>query len=292
MRGIPTGRRRAVVLVVATLVVLGVIVLAVGAAISDSSDDANPARGPGTTRPPPSTRPAGEPPPDPNTTVSVFAPLEMRQVLEQLTAVFTEANPDLSVEPLLGVSSDLLERVQTGEESGIYIDEASVVARVGERRVQGEPSFFGRNLLQLVVQRGNPKKIRGLAVFGAQPATTSGVCSEEVPCGVVGEQVLQAGGVVAVPDRVGVDGRELAAQVATGQVDAALLFRSDARFRLRKVQAIPFPEENVVVEYQRVRFGQGAAADQFAEFLESEQAQRILQQRGFLALYFGGASAS
>jgi len=284
MRGIPTGRRRAVVLVVAALVVLGVIALAVGAAISDSSDDANPA-GPGSTRPPPSTRPAGEPPPDPNTTVSVFAPLEMRQVLEQLTSAFTEANPGISVEPLLGVSSDLLERVQSGEESGVYIDEQSVVARLGGGRAQGDPIPFGTNFLQLVVKRGNPKRIQGLSVFGAQPATTSAVCSEEVPCGALGQQVLEGGGVVAVPDRVGVDGRELVAQVAAGDIDAALLFRSDIRFRLRKIQPVAFPEETVTVEYTLVRFGPGAAADQFAEFVQSEQAQTILAQRGFRALY-------
>jgi len=281
MRGIPRGRSRAVILVVGSLVVLLVILLAVGVAFSGgSSDDA--ARGPRGTRPPPSTRPAGEPPPDPNTTVSVFAPLEMRQVLDQLTVPFVEANPGLAVEPLLGTSADLLERVQTGQESGVYIDDQAFVQRLGGRRAQGEPVPFGENPLMLVVQRGNPKQIQGLSVFGAHPPTVSAVCSEEVPCGVLGREVLEAAGVVAVPDLVGVDGRELVAQVASGRVDAALLFRSDIHFRFRKTRVIA--EMGVVVEYQLVRFGTGAAAEQFAEFLQSDEAQLVLKRRGFIPL--------
>jgi len=284
MRGIPRGRSRVVILVATSLAILLVILLAVGAVFFDGADDSG-ARGPGSTRPPPSTRPAAEPQADPNTTVSVFAPLEMRQVIDQFAAAFVAANPGMSVEPVLGTSADLLERVQSGNESGIYIDERGVVARLGEGRVRGQPIPFGENRLQLVVQRGNPKQIADLSVFGAKPQTISVVCSGEVPCGVRGEEVLEAAGVVAVPDRVHVDGREAVHQVSTGQADAALLFRSDIRSRLRKTQVIRFPVEvNVSVEYQLVRFGRGAASDRFVELVQSEQAQTIMRQRGFLAL--------
>lgn len=285
MRGIPRGRSRVVILVATSLAILLVILLAVGAAFTNGSDDSG-ARRVESTRPPPSTRPASAPQADPNTTVSVFAPLEMRQLIDQLAAPFSAANPGMSVEAVLGTSDDLLERMQSGEESGVYIDERSVVARLGARRVRGEPIPMGQNQILLVVQRGNPKRIGDLSVFGAQAATVSVICSEEVPCGVLGHEVLEAAGVVAVPDLVHVDGREAVNQVAAGRVDAALLFRSDVHSRLGKVQAIGFaPEQNVFVDYQLVRVGQGAAADAFAQFVQSEQGQLILKRRGFLSLW-------
>jgi molybdate transport system substrate-binding protein len=61
-------------------------------------------------------------------------------------------------------------------------DEANMQKLVDAGPVAGTPQIFARNLLQIVVAKGNPQHIAGLADL-ARPGLIVVLCGETVPCG-------------------------------------------------------------------------------------------------------------
>ena len=86
-----------------------------------------------------------------------------------------------------------------------------------------------RNVVQSA--EGNPKGITGLADL-ADPGVTVALCAEQVPCGAAAKTALAEGGVTLTPVTFEQDVRAALSKVTLGEVDAALVYRTDAASHL------------------------------------------------------------
>jgi hypothetical protein len=73
------------------------------------------------------------------------------------------------------------------------------------------------------------------------------LCAPEVPCGAAAEQVFAAAGVTPAPDTLEQDVRAALAKVVLGEVDAALVYRTDVLAPAPTSRGVAFPEADAAV---------------------------------------------
>ena len=150
----------------------------------------------------------------------------------------------------------------------------------------GEPTVFARNVLQLVVPTGNPAGVTGLDDL-ADPELTIALCAPEVPCGSAAEELFAAAGLTAAPDTLEQDVKAVLSKVELGEVDAALVYRTDVLAAGDAVEGIDLPEaEDAANEYPVVVLAESpnpAAAQAFVDMVLSADGQDVLTGAGFQA---------
>jgi molybdate transport system substrate-binding protein len=151
--------------------------------------------------------------------------------------------------------------------------------------VDSDSVVIGRNLAMIAVPAGNPGQVSGLDAFAADAALDTAICGADSPYGNLATLVLEREGVTPDPARVGVGcDADAVAQVARGDLDAALVFRSFLEIP-GGVEVINIPDDqNLVIDirYAPVGDAEDSETGSFPEFLKSDQATDILTHEGFL----------
>jgi molybdate transport system substrate-binding protein len=225
--------------------------------------------------------------------ISIFASTEVAQALEQLTSTYKSAHPEVTFQVTTGNTSQLVDQISKGARPNVYIDEEHALGRVSKSLVQGTPALFGTDIPVAIVQKGNPKGARW-AAFAPQPATTSGMCSTEVPCGVFGRYYLTASKIQAVPDVIESDENALVNGVADGNIDIALVMRSASRNRFFKVSfLVNYYGPKFEANYKMATITDSPQAQDFLQYVTTfDAARKILVARGFLSFYALNAPAA
>jgi molybdate transport system substrate-binding protein len=127
--------------------------------------------------------------------------------------------------------------------------------------------------------------VTGLADL-AGPDTKFALCAEQVPCGAAAEKVLDAGGVRVTPVTLEQDVKAALSKVRLGEVDAALVYRTDAR-AADDVDGIEFPESaGAINDYPIVVLKDApneTAARAFVAHVLSDSGKSVLLSAGFQA---------
>ena len=146
--------------------------------------------------------------------------------------------------------------------------------------------MFARNVLQLVVPAGNPAGVTGLEDL-TDPDLTIALCAPEVPCGSAAEKVFAAAGLTAAPDTLEQDVKAVLTKVELGEVDAALVYRTDVLAAGDTVEGIDLPEaEDAVNDYPVAVLAESPnpdAAQAFVDLVLSADGQDVLTGAGFQA---------
>ena len=110
------------------------------------------------------------------------------------------------------------------------------------------------------------------------------MCAPAVPCGNATKQVLDLAGVSLTPATEESKVTAVLTKVESGQVDAGLVYVTDASSS-DKVEAVDFPQAaEVVNRYPIAVTSKGEKdedAERFVEFVLAERAQQVLQSNGF-----------
>lgn len=248
---------------------LGAVVAAVAVVAGCGTDDAGPA--------------------DPTAvtgTVTVFAAASLTETFTELGRRFEAAHPGVTVVYNFGASSALAQQIGQGAPADVF---ASAAPRNMQQVRDGgdvtdEPVTFVRNRLAIAVPAGNPGGITGLTDFGrAEPKLA--LCAEQVPCGAAAATVFQVAGITPQPDTREADVKAALTKVTLGEVDAALVYRTDVRAAGDRVRGIEFPEAaSAINDYPIAPLADapnGAAAAAFVRFVTSEQAGPVFTAAGF-----------
>ena len=106
-----------------------------------------------------------------------------------------------------------------------------------------------------------------------------------MPCGAAAAAVLEATGIQAAPDTLEQDVRAALSKVVLGEVDAALVYRTDVLSAGDDVRGLPFPEAaSAVNDYPVVALTEApnqAAAEAFVAHVLSGEGQAVLADAGF-----------
>ncbi len=218
--------------------------------------------------------------------VTVLAAASLTESFERIAAAFEEQYPQVSITLGFGGSSALAQQIRAGAPADVFAaasaESMSMVTDDGD--AVGEPVLLARNRLEIAVPPGNPGAVTSLADL-ADHARTIALCATQVPCGALAEELLGYAGVVAAPDTLEVDVRAVLTKVRLGEVDAALVYRTDVRAAGPAVEGIPFPESALAANDYFVTVLTGArvpaAAEAFTGFVLSPPAREILADAGF-----------
>ncbi|WP_107771275.1 molybdate ABC transporter substrate-binding protein [Nocardioides sediminis] len=214
--------------------------------------------------------------------LTVLAAASLTDVFTELGERF-EAEQDAEVTLSLGSSTDLAEQAGDGAPGDVLATaDTTSMGLAEEAGVTREVSEFATNVLVVVTAPGNPLGIESLDDLEG----TSWVrCADEVPCGRVAVEVLDAAGVTAEPASLEEDVRATLDKVTSGEVDAGLVYASDAVAAGDAVATVEVPEAaEVETTYAVATLEQsvdGDLARAWVDLLLSDEGRRVLEQAGF-----------
>jgi molybdate transport system substrate-binding protein len=119
----------------------------------------------------------------------------------------------------------------------------------------------------------------------AKPALKVALCAEQVPCGAAAKTALAAGSVSLTPVTLEADVKAALSKVKLGEVDAALVYRTDAKAADADVEGIEFPESAKAINDYPIIVLKDAenktAAQAFVAYVLSDKGIAVLSGVGF-----------
>lgn len=218
-------------------------------------------------------------------TVTILAAASLTGVFDELAERFAAEHPGVEIVLSYGGSSALAEQILSGAPVDVFAAaDESAMATVTDAGLTVDPVLFATNTLELVVPAGNPGGVAGLGDL-ADPDLTIALCDPTVPCGSAAVRLLDAAGVVASVDTYEEDVRAAVTKVALGEVDAALVYRTEVIAAGDDVAGIEVPEAAKVVNRYPVSVlvdtRAGDAARAFVDFVLSSTGREVLGDAGF-----------
>ena len=217
-------------------------------------------------------------------TLQVLAAASLTEAYTALAEDYELDHQGVEVELLFGSSTDLAATAADGAPGDVLAtaDEASMQVAVDAGITAADPQVFALTQLVLVTPRGNPERIRTLADLEGVDWVR---CADDVPCGRVAVSLLEHAGVTAEPVSLEVDVKAVLEKVATGEVDAGLVYSSDAVTAGRDVTAVPIDDAAFVpAVYHVAPLAQAADADlaqDWVDLVTSAAGSVALNDAGF-----------
>ena len=218
--------------------------------------------------------------------ITVFAAASLTESFNQIGKDFEAANPGAKVTFSFAGSSALATQINNGAPADVFASASptnmKTVTDAGG--ADGTPTVFVRNQLVIAVPKGNPKNIKGLSDLTSSSVKVA-LCAEQVPCGAAAKTALAAANVTITPVTLEQDVKAALSKVKLGEVDAALVYRTDARSSSSDVDGIEFPESaKAINDYPIAVLSKSAnkpAAQAFVAYVLSDKGIAVLTNVGF-----------
>jgi molybdate transport system substrate-binding protein len=218
--------------------------------------------------------------------VTVFAAASLTESFTQIGKDFEAAHPGTKVTFNFAGSSALANQINQGAPADVFASAApknmATVTDAGNGA--GPATTFVRNQLVIAVAKGNPNGIKTLPDL-TKPDVKVALCAEQVPCGAAARKALSAAKLDLTPVTLEQDVKSALSKLRLGEVDAALVYRTDAKSAVAEVDGIEFPESKgaindypiVVLEAAPNRAG----AQAFVDYVLSDKGRAVLTEAGF-----------
>ena len=216
----------------------------------------------------------------------VFAASSLTESFNQIGEDFEAAHPGVTVTINFAGSSTLAQQINEGAPADVFASahpaNMSLVTDAGNGT--GTPTAFAQNSLVIAVPEGNPAGISDLADL-TDPDLKVALCAEQVPCGAASQAALAVAGVALTPVTFEQDVRATLTKITLGEVDAALVYRTDVAVTESDVDGIEFPESaGAVNDYPIIVLREApnrATAEAFVAHVLAEAGQAVLAEAGF-----------
>jgi molybdate transport system substrate-binding protein len=221
-------------------------------------------------------------------TVTVFAAASLTESFRQIGKDFEAANAGTSVKFNFAGSSALATQINQGAPADVFASAArknmQTVTDAGNG--DGTATTFGKNQLVIAVPKGNPKGITALSDLD-KPGVNVALCAPEVPCGAAARTALAPANLTITPVTLEQDVKAALSKVKLGEVDAALVYRTDAKAGASDVDGIEFPQSaSAINDYPIVVLKNApnkAGAQAFVAYVLSDKGKALLMAAGFQA---------
>lgn len=223
--------------------------------------------------------------------ITILAASSLTDAFTEMGQAFAQAQGnDVDISFNFAGSSSLAVQLREGAVADVFAsaNETQMQTAVSSNRIQAESiQIFATNQLALIVPIGNPASITSLADL-ANPGVQLVLAAPGVPARDYSDLVLQTldaetqAKIYANLVSEGQNVRQVVAQVALGEADAGIVYRSDAAASVAdSVVILPFSEaQSVLAQYPIALVAdapQPALADQFVTFVLSAESQTIWQ---------------
>jgi len=248
----------------ATLLVMAVVLAACGG-------DDQPSSGGGATAPAP-------------TEIKVFAAASLTAAFNKIGQDFTAANPGTKVTFSFAGSQALATQIQQGAPADVFAS-ADTANMDKVKDLVSDQSVFTGNELQVIVAKGNPKGITGLADL-AKPDLKVVLAAPEVPAGRYASQVLDAQKLTVKPVSLEDNVKAVVTKVSLGEADAGIVYVTDVTAGGDTVEGVDIPaDQNVPATYPIAvvkASAHQAQARAFVDDVRGPEGQQVLKSFGFL----------
>jgi molybdate transport system substrate-binding protein len=216
--------------------------------------------------------------------IKVFAAASLTAAFNELGSQFTAANGGTKVTFNFAGSQALATQIQQGAPADVFAS-ADTTNMDKVKDLVGDPQVFASNVLQIVVETGNPKGVKGLDDL-ARGDLKVVLAAPDVPVGKYGQQALDQAGVTVKPVSQEDNVKAVVTKVSLGEADAGIVYVTDVTAGGGKVEGVDIPaEQNVVATYPIATVKASAAQDQaqaFMDLVRSAEGQQVLNKYGFL----------
>jgi molybdate transport system substrate-binding protein len=218
--------------------------------------------------------------------VVVLAASSLTETFTELGEAFEDLHPGTTVTFSFAASSELATQIEQGAPADVFASASpttmALVSDAGD--TADEPVTFVRNTLEIAVPAGNPAGVTGLADFAKKDLVIA-LCAPEVPCGAAADKVFAAAKLTPKPDTLEADVKATLSKVTVGEVDAALVYKTDVLAAGDKVEGIDFPEAaDAVNDYPIAVLADAPnpkAAQAFLDVVQSAAGGKVLAEAGF-----------
>lgn len=216
--------------------------------------------------------------------LTVLAAASLTGAFTELASEFEERHPGAEVDLLFGSSTELAEAAADGAPGDVLAtaDEQSMRIAVAADAVAAEPEVFATNRLVIVTAPGNPRRIESLADLSRGTWVR---CADNVPCGRVAVSLLEESRVDAEPVSLEVDVKAALEKVTAGEVDAGLVYATDARAAGEAVTSVAIEgagsQPAVYPVAPLAQADDAELAEAWVELLRSGEGRALLADAGF-----------
>ena len=218
-------------------------------------------------------------------TVTVFAASSLKETFTSIAKRFEAAHPGTTVVLSFAASSALATQITSGAPADVFASaSAKDMATLTSAGAATAPTTFATNSLTVVVPSANPAQIAGLADL-ARAGVKVAQCQPAVPCGVLAAKVLATAGLTVTPATLEPDVKSVLTKVRLGEVDAGLVYATDAVAAAGSVTAVPIPAGvNATTAYPIAALSHAAnpaGARAFVDAVVSAEGLAVLKAAGF-----------
>ena len=224
----------------------------------------------------------------PSGEVIVFATASLTESFTELGEAFEREFDGVSVRLNSAASSELVTQINEGAPADVF---ASADLANMDRLSDGlgtldDPRVFATNLLQIIVEVGNPLGIAGVQDL-ADHDLLFVTAAPEVPIGRYTLEVFESAGIEVTPRSLEQSVRGVVSKVVLGEADAGIVYATDVLAAGNDADGVEIPLDiNVVASYPIAVPADASnvvAAEAFVDFVISEAGQEILASYGFSA---------
>jgi molybdate transport system substrate-binding protein len=216
--------------------------------------------------------------------IKVFAAASLTAAFNELGQQYTSANGGTKVTFNFAGSQALASQIQQGAPADVFAS-ADTTNMDKVKDLVGTSQNFASNLLQIVVEKGNPKAVKGLEDL-ANPDLKVVLAAPDVPAGKYAAEALNTAKVTVKPVSEEDNVKAVVTKVSLGEADAGIVYVTDVTAGGDKVQGVDIPkDQNVTATYPIATVKAGKAQDKAQAFMDlvlSDQGQQVLKQYGFL----------
>lgn len=218
------------------------------------------------------------------TEIKVFAAASLTAAFNKIGQDYTAANPNTKVTFNFAGSQALATQIQQSAPADVFA--SADTTNLGKvKDLVGTPQNFASNLLQIIVAKGNPKGIKGLADLSRGDLKVV-LAAPEVPAGKYAQQALGAQHVTVKPVSLEDNVKAVVTKVSLGEADAGIVYVTDVTAGGDKVAGVDVPnDQNVPATYPIATVkasSHQSEAQAFVDMVRSDQGQQVLSSFGFL----------
>lgn len=221
----------------------------------------------------------------PSGSITVLAAASLTDVFEQLATEFETNHVGTEVVLSFGGSATLAQQLIEGAPADVFAAaNPETMQLVVDEGLAASPETFASNTLQIVVPAGNPGGVTSIVDL-ARPELAIAICAVEVPCGAAAAVLFDEAVIAPSADSLEQDVRAVLTRVVLGEVDAGIVYRTDALTAGDAVEVIDIAEADVAANsYPIVRLDDApnaVTARAFIVFVLGQRGQQVLAAAGF-----------
>ena len=205
--------------------------------------------------------------------ITVFAASSLTESFSQLGKRFEAAHPGVRVRFSFLASSTLATQIKAGAPADIFVSASPV-----DMKEISNVSDYLINHVVVAVSKSSPIN----KVIELNGKTTWIQCAHEVPCGAAADSALAGESVTSKPVSLEPKASSVLAKLLAGEVDAAIVYKTDVLANSNKLRAIEFTNpKSASTTYQIAQLTKNRWATTLTKYLKSRTTMKYLQSKGF-----------